>query len=98
MIQLKKNRIEALSGPVQERYEEICRQMRLRPVPVYLTDPLPGACLVGLFRPWIALPAAASMEDAEAMLRHELCHVKAHDPCWTAVQICTVISRLRRTS
>ena len=85
--QLKKNRIEALSGPVQERYEEICRQMCLRPVPVYLTDPLPGACLVSLFRPWIALPAAASMEDAEVMLRHELCHVKAHDPCWAAVQM-----------
>lgn len=84
---LKQSRIEPISGALLERYRALCAQMRVKPLPAYLADPLPGACLVGAFRPWIALPLSASPEDAEQMLRHELWHYKTGDHLWTLPQL-----------
>ena len=50
---LKKNRIEEISGERKEIYLQLCRERKVKPVPVYFTDPVPGACLVGVFRPYI---------------------------------------------
>lgn len=84
---LKKNRIEPISGELLDRYRALCAQMRVKPLPVYLTDPLPGACLVGVVKPYIALPLTVPPEDAEQMLRHELWHFKAGDHAWTMLQL-----------
>ena len=84
---LKRDSIEPLSGERLEQYQALCEQLRVKPLPVYLVDPLPGACLTGVIRPFIALPAAASPEEAEQMLRHELWHFRAHDPWWTLLQL-----------
>lgn len=84
---LRKSRIEPISGDMLEMYQALCREMKAKPLPVYLADPLPGACLVGVIRPWIALPLTAGREEAMQMLRHEMWHQKARDPWWTALQL-----------
>ena len=58
-LRLRAGRIEPISGRLLEQYELLCRQRNVRPIPVYFTDPLPSACLVGVFRPYIALPLSA---------------------------------------
>ena len=89
---LKRARIEALSGEMLEEYRVLCAKKRVRPLPVYLTDPLQSACLVGVIRPYIALPLAAEPEQARQMLRHEICHYKALDHLWTLITLlCCVI-------
>ena len=84
---LRRDRIEPISGELMERYRALCEDMKVKPLPVYLTDPLPAACLTGVIWPWIALPVTASPEQAEQMLRHEMWHYKARDPWWTALQL-----------
>ena len=82
---LKKNRLEPLSGEALEAYKALCAARRVRALPVYLTDPLESACLVGVFRPYIALPLTADREQAGQMLTHEICHYKARDHVGTLV-------------
>ncbi|MBQ9265253.1 MAG: M56 family metallopeptidase [Clostridia bacterium] len=90
--QLKKARIEPLPEDMRKQYELLCLRHGLRSLPVYLTDPLPGACLVGVIRPYIALPLMVRPSDALYMLLHETWHFKAKDPVWTLVQlICCVV-------
>jgi len=84
---LRKSRIEPISGDMLEMYQALCWEMKAKPLPVYLADPLPGACLVGVIRPWIALPLTAGKEEAMQMLRHEMWHQKARDPWWMALQL-----------
>ena len=50
-------------------------------------DPLPSACLVGVFRPYIALPLSASPQDAIHVLTHEICHVKNKDHLWGILRL-----------
>ncbi|MBO4925874.1 MAG: M56 family metallopeptidase [Clostridia bacterium] len=89
---LKKGRVEALSGEALEQYKALCAEKGVRALPVYLTDPLSSACLVGVIRPYIALPLAAEQAQAEQMLRHEICHYKAKDHLWTLLSLlCCVI-------
>ncbi|MBR4359664.1 MAG: M56 family metallopeptidase [Clostridia bacterium] len=91
-MKLKKNRFEPLSGETLERYRALCARYGVKPVPVYWTDPLSGACLVGVMKPFIALPLAAGEEQALQMLRHEICHIKAKDQLWTLLTLlCCVI-------
>ena len=53
---LKNNRIEEISGEQKEMYLHLCEERKIKPVPVYYTDPVPGACLVGILKPYIVLP------------------------------------------
>ncbi len=84
---LKKSRMEPLSGELMEQYKALCAQRGVKALPVYLTDPLSSACLVGAIRPYIALPLAAEKEQAMQMLTHEICHYKAKDHIWTLIQL-----------
>ncbi len=89
---LKKNRMEALDGEMWTYYESLCEKYKVKPLPVYFVDPLSSACLVGSFKPYIALPLAAGEEQARQMLAHEVCHYKAKDNIWTLVAlVCCVI-------
>ena len=83
---LRQCRVGPLSGGDLEGYLKLCKQRRARPLPVYWVDPLPGACLVGVFRPYIALPLMVKKEDLPAVLAHEVCHQKARDPLWGLVR------------
>ena len=89
---LRKNRIEPLDGELKAYYEQLCEKYGVKPLPVYFVDPLSSACLVGGLKPYIALPLAATENQARQMLAHELCHYKAGDNLWTLVTlICCVI-------
>ncbi len=86
-LRLRAGRIEPISGDLRDKYLAICQARRVRPVPVYFTDPLPSACLVGVFRPIIALPLSASPQDAVHVLTHEICHLENRDHLWSAVRL-----------
>jgi len=68
------------------------RQLRLRRVPrLVLAQELPSACVRGLLRPVVALPARVERRDVEALLAHELAHVKRGDLwCDTALSLLRV--------
>lgn len=89
---LRKGRVEPISGALEAEYRALCRERGVKPVPVYLTDPLPGACLVGVVRPSIALPLTVAPQDAIRVLMHEVCHLRAHDTLWGLLRLlcCTV--------
>lgn len=92
LLALRRGRVEALGGERLARYLELCKERGIRPVPVYWVDPLPGPCLVGVFRPYIALPLMLKEEDLLPVLTHELCHKKAGDSWWgLARNACCVI-------
>ncbi len=85
--QLCADRIEAISGRVQEQYETLCKELKVKPIPVYFVDPLPSACLVGCLKPYIALPLAAKPQEIENVLRHEICHYRAKDHLWCMIRL-----------
>ena len=84
---LRSGRIEEISGKLKEQYEAMCEARNVKPVPVYFTDPLPSACLVGVFRPYIALPLTARPQEAIQVLTHEVCHIKNLDPIWNVLRL-----------
>ena len=84
---LKKNRIEEIPGELKEIYLQLCRERQVRPVPVYFTDPVPGACLVGVFRPYIVLPLITAPQDVKNVLTHEICHLKNRDHIWGVLRL-----------
>ena len=84
---LKKNRIEEISGELKEIYLQLCRERQVKPVPVYFTDPVPGACLVGVFKPYIVLPLITAPQDVKNVLTHEICHLKNRDHIWGVLRL-----------
>ncbi|MDD3335245.1 MAG: M56 family metallopeptidase [Eubacteriales bacterium] len=84
---LKSDRIEPISGKLLEQYRELCTQRKVKPVPVYFTDPLPSACLVGVLRPYIALPLTAKPQEAIHVLNHEISHLQGHDQIWAVLRL-----------
>ena len=59
---LRGRRVSALSGDDLAMYQELCAWRKVKPIPVYFVDPLPSACLVGVLRPYIALPLTLKPE------------------------------------
>lgn len=81
-----RDRVRALDGEALLCYHRLCLRYRLRPIPVFVVDPLPSACLVGAFHPFIAVPLHMPAEHMELTLAHELCHQKARDGLWALVR------------
>ena len=89
---LRADRIGPISGELLDQYSALCKARHVKPIPVYFTDPLPSACLVGVFRPYIALPLTASPSDAPQMLLHEICHYQGKDHLWVILRLlCCVL-------
>ena len=86
-MKLRADRIEPISGDLLAQYQALCAARGVRPVPVYFVDPLPSACLVGVFRPYIALPLTASPQHVIHVLTHEVCHVKNGDHYWSVLRL-----------
>ena len=59
---LQRNRVDTLCEADAAQYEAICERYGVKPVPVYWADPLAVPCLVGVFRPFIALPLTVRRE------------------------------------
>lgn len=89
---LRTGRVEALSGKVETEYHQLCVRRRAKPLPVYYTDPLPSACLVGVFQPYIALPLTSRPVETVRVLEHEICHYKGRDHLWGVVRLlCCIV-------
>ena len=89
---MRANRIEQISGKLREQYLDVCKQRNVKPIPVWFTDPLPSACLVGVVRPYIALPLTAAPQEAVYVLTHEVCHYKVRDHWFSVLRlICCVV-------
>ena len=84
---LKDNRIEKISGELKEMYLQLCEERNVTPVPVYFTDPVPGACLVGILKPYIVLPVITAPKDVKNVLIHEICHLKNRDQIWGILRL-----------
>ncbi len=89
---LKRARVGELSPSLQAAYLSVCEHLGMKPLPVYQADPLPGACLVGTLRPWIALPLSMKAEDIPLALMHELCHQQSRDNLWALLRnLCCIV-------
>ena len=86
-LYLRSGRIEEISGRLKDQYESLCAERKIKPVPVYFTDPLPSACLVGVFQPYIALPLTARPQETIHVLTHEVCHMKNRDNAWNVLRL-----------
>lgn len=92
LAQLKKNRVDTLPHEIMGQYHALCAKQKVKPLPVYLCDPMPGACLAGAFKPFIALPLTMKKEDMLLTLEHELCHYRNKDHLFALLRLvcCTV--------
>lgn len=76
-------------------YRDLCRQIGIKtPLPVVISQHLTSPCLVGLFRPYIAITpeAVADRTILRHVLLHELCHFKQKDNLFSLLRnICCVI-------
>lgn len=79
-------RVDALSGQPLKDYLALCQSRRVRPLPVWLIDPLPSPCLIGAARPFIALPLSLPPAQVLPALTHEVCHYKARDQWWNVAR------------
>ena len=85
-------RVDVLTGEVWQEYLELCEQRHTKPLPVWMIDPLPSACLIGVWRPFIALPLSMPQEQQLPALTHEICHHKARDEWWNVVRnLCCIV-------
>lgn len=84
---IRLDRIVSISGNLLEQYESMCKERGIKPIPVIYTDPLPSACLLGTFRPYIALPLLVSQDEASYVLAHEICHLKNRDHLWSLLRL-----------
>ena len=89
---MRRSRLHPLSEELQGEYRELCRGLGCKPLPVWYADPLPGACLVGVLRPSIALPLSMPPAEVPTALLHEMCHYRARDNWWALVRnVCCVV-------
>ncbi len=76
-------------------YPDLCRQVGIKtPLPVVVSSHLTSPCLVGLFRPYIAITpeAEADKKILKHVLLHELCHFKQKDNLFSLLRnMCCVI-------
>jgi|GEM_PF-6897609 len=76
-------------------YRDLCQQVGIKiPLPVVISRQLPSPCLVGLFRPFVAVTpeAAADRTMLRHVLLHELCHFKQKDNLFSLLRnICCTI-------
>ncbi len=87
---LKKSARGELSGEALVAYHHLCDELGRMPLPVTLCDALPGACVVGVFRPRIALSAELDDEAAQAELRRAL--LLTRYPAWNILRdVCCAV-------
>lgn len=81
---LRATRRGELSGDALRAYHLLCDELKLPPVPVTLHAGLSDACLVGVARPYIALPEGA--ENNAAALRRAMLQRGARFGCWALLR------------
>ncbi|MBE5802290.1 MAG: hypothetical protein E7319_08395 [Clostridiales bacterium] len=81
-----RNRLATPDENLMAQYHQLCQRYGVKPVPVYLVQKLPAPCVVGVFRPFIAIPQSSADTHIPHMLAHEICHIKAADHLWSLVR------------
>ncbi len=85
----RSRRLVALSSKLPENsavtvaFHRQCDALGVAVPPLRVSDAIAGPALAGVFRPTLLLPACAaemSETEVEAVLAHELAHVRRHDP------------------
>lgn len=89
---MKKNTVGTLEDEQLKLYEELCARVGVKKLRVLYVDPLPSPCLVGVFKPVIALPLTISPDALSEALLHELYHLKAKDSWWVLLRcVCCAV-------
>ncbi|MEG1677478.1 MAG: M56 family metallopeptidase [Clostridia bacterium] len=89
---LWRDRVSPLSEDALAEYQVLCERYNVKPIPVYFVEPLPCSCLVGVLRPFIAVPLCTPAAHMPFVLAHELCHYRAHEGFWGLVrQLCCIV-------
>lgn len=88
---IKRNRVRELSGDDLDMYRRLCVRFLAKPVPAYYVDKLKAPCTIGVIHPMIALPEGIQPQHLQAILSHQLSHVKSHDGIWAVVRLCCCV-------
>lgn len=89
---LRRKTVGPLEGAQQTLYQSICKDLGVRPIPVRYVDPLPSPCLVGVWKPEIALPLTLPPDSLSEALLHELSHYRARDAWWVLLRsVCCAV-------
>ena len=89
--QLARTKIDPVSAVLNSRFLSLKSQMGLhRPITIGMSLYVSGPCMVGLLKPVILLPLACltrlSSDELEAVIAHELAHIKRHDVFHSMIQ------------
>jgi beta-lactamase regulating signal transducer with metallopeptidase domain len=80
----------AVPAPLAAMVSRLCTRMKLRPVGLRLSLQASGPFVMGLFRSVVVVPvsalAALTPDQLEAVLAHELAHVRRADYLWNLLQ------------
>ena len=88
---MKRNIVSDLEGHQLKIYRQLCHSLHVKEIPVYYVDPLSTPCLIGVFKPFIAMPLTLSQDAFGESLIHELMHYKRKDP-WFSLLRCICLS------
>lgn len=88
---LRRSPLAQAPQAVAESFQNACRSLNLvKPVLLRISDRVVGPLTVGLFRPLVVLPLSAitalTPEQIEAVLAHELAHIRRKDYLWNVLQ------------
>ena len=83
---LRRSRAGALEGDALRAYHLLCDELGLMPPTVIQHAGVPDAMLVGVFRPYVALPAACADPTADPALRRALAQARTHANAWALVR------------
>ncbi len=86
-----RRRVDADTAALEERVAPLCRRTRVRPVELVVVDAETTPFVTGVVRPRIVLPSslleALPLDAVEAVLAHELAHVRRWDVLAGHVQV-----------
>ena len=88
---LRRSATQAAPEAIQARFQKVCAKVGIAHVPkLRISQIVPGPMTIGILRTLVLLPASAllalSPEQLEAILAHELAHIRRADYFWNLVQ------------
>jgi len=88
---LRRSALVEAPEPVYSNFVRLCERLAItRQVSLYISQHIQGPLAIGIVRSLVILPASALMalspEQLEAVLAHELAHVRRADYLWNLIQ------------
>lgn len=71
----------------------LCQQLGIKPINVWVTQQVNSPCLIGTFKPYIALtPRSLQLDCFDYVLLHELAHYRQYDHLWALIRsLCLIV-------